>query len=302
MYDFIYPEYVTNLGVRVEKGRPIVGNSYFIQPNILLTAEFLRTYVNLTSANLDERIQVGTQPGGERYFNDRGDFIPHRIGEAFTFAGVDFPAQLDVACSSLLSGVSLDKSIPEGKDRLKTILRHWNRSKLTGIPAPTASEPYDSIGSAMRMIDDFEWFEDCIEMATIQCKYFSDSINMSQIPATGGSEALIGAHITGRHKKYEPADGWYPDHWSNLCSQFRTTRADTTYEQFFNAGYALTTATISWESNGHPIGGRQVAHRGGPYWDNRLFQYVLDHDIEVMRRVQTMVRSLFFDSKGKAVD
>jgi hypothetical protein len=295
-YDFVYPDYVKNFGISVEKGVPKVLDTFFLQPNILLLTEFLSQFTRMRTADLDETWQTGEL----RFFDDSGSFIPNRIGQAFQFAGIDYPAVLTVPTATTLSGVDLDKPLPETQDRLKEILSYWKKAKVADIPQAGATDPYDGIASASRMIDDFDWFEDCVEMATIQCEFFSDSINMSQIPATGGSEALIGAHITGKKKVYKAAKSWYPRNWTSLKSQFRTTRADTTYEQIFNAAYALTNATISWESNGHPIGGRQVGHRTGPYWRNREFQFVQTEDVEVQRRTLTMIRSLFFEAHGKA--
>jgi len=296
MYDMIYPDYVKNFGISVEKGIPNVSDSFFIQPNILLLSDFLRNFSRMTTASLDSNL-----PGGKpRYFDEQGSFIPHRTGSAFRFAGIDYPATLTVATATTLSGIDLDKPLPETKDRLKQILSYWRKSKVVDIPQAATTDHYDGIAAAMRMTDDFEWFEDCVEMATIQCKFFTDSINMSQIPATGGSEILISAHITGLSKDYIAADEWYPNNWRNLKAQFRTTRADITYEHIFEAAYALTTATISWEVNGHPIGGRQIGHRDGPYWKNRLFQFEESNDIEVMRRTLSMIRSLFFNAHGQA--
>lgn len=296
MYDFIFPEYAQNFGLSVQNGTPVITDSFFLQPNILLVSELLRVYCTMTAAQLEE---VDAQ-GNLIHFDDMGNFIPHRIGGAFNFAGIDYPAALTVATSTTLSGVDLDKPLPESLDRLKQIHRYWQRSRTTGLNPPAQTNLYQGIGQAMRMDDGFEWFEDCIEMATIQCKFFSDSINMSQIPATGGSEALIGVHITGTHEQYNAATAWLPRNWRNLKSQFRTTRADTTSEQFMNAAYALTNGTISWTSNNHPIGGRQAGQRVGPYWNNRQFQFEQANNVEVVRRVETMLRSLFFDAHGQA--
>jgi len=211
-YDFIYPDYVKNFGISVEKGVPTVSDTFFLQPNILLLSEFLQQFTRMSAADLDAVWQTGET----QFFDDSGSFIPNRIGTAFQFAGIDYPAVLTVPTATTLSGVDLDKPLPETKDRLKQILSYWKRAKVADIPQADTTDPYNGIGSASRMIDDFEWFEDCVEMATTQCKFFSDSINMSQIPATGGSEVLIGAHITGKEKDYKAAKSWYPEHWRNL--------------------------------------------------------------------------------------
>lgn len=296
MYDFIYPDYPINQGLEVEKGAPKINDVFYLLPNIMLLCEFMKLFTTLTIARLDENVNGA----GARFFDDLGNFIPNRTGVDFTFAGITFPATLTPAASSILATLGLDKPLPESKDRLKEILGYWKRSKAADIPGTGVTEDFSNIGTSMRMIDDFEWFEDCVEMATTQCKFFRNSINMSQIPSTGGSEVLICAHITGKHPTYRASPTWFPRNWRNLKSQFRTTRADTTYEQIFNAAYALTTATISWTGNNHPVGGRQLEHRKGPYWKNKEFQFAQPNDIEVQRRTLTMIRSLFFVAHGDA--
>jgi len=297
MYDFIYPDYNANFGLAVGGGLPSIADSFFIQPNVLMISSFLLKFTQLNIANLGETIPDPANPNqnlGLRYFDVDGNFIPNRTVEAFTFAGIDFPAGLNVPTAQVIANLDMDKPLPESKHRLESILPYWKRSKCSDIPIPGNTNNYDDIGQAMRMMSDFEWFEDCIDMANIQCKFFEDSMNMSQIPSTGGSEVLISAHITGSKPKFKSPKTWFPNNWKNLKAQFRTTRSDVTYEQIFNAGYALSTATISWLNHEHPIGGRQIGHRTGPYWDNRLFQFEQTTDVEVMRRLRTMIRSQFF--------
>lgn len=295
-YDFIYPDYDTRGGLSVTKGVPAVDTPFFLQPNVLFLAELLRQFCTLRLADL-----LGTlEDGSYRYFNDNMSLIPHRLGHQFRFAGIEYGAQPTVATASTLSNPALDGDLPETKDRSIEIHPYWRRSKCIDIPAADTTTSYSTIGEAMRMTEDFEWFEECIHMATIECKFFSDSTNMSQIPSTGGSEALVSAHITGADENYRAPNDWYPRHWRRLKSTFQTTRADTGPDQFLNAGYALSTGTISWTANGHPIGGRQVGHRVGPYWNNREFEYRLETPVEVARRVATMVRSQFYDSRGEA--
>lgn len=294
-YDYIYPTFAINGGLSVEKGVPTVSDSYFIQPNVLIQADFLRQFCNLTRAQLEN--QTGQQ---DDYFSNNLSLVPHRIGTGFTFAGINFPAQLTVATSSALSNVGMDSQLPETKGRCLDIHPYWQRSKAVDIPATQTTNEFNRIGESMRMVDDFEWFESCVYMAAIQCKFFTHSTNMSQIPSTGGSEVLVSAHITGVHPDYEAAIDWYPRHWRSLKATFQTTRADTGPDQFLNAELALSTGTISWLSNGHPIGGRQIGHRTGPYWDNREFEYQLETPIEVGRRVTTAIQSQFYDREGKA--
>jgi hypothetical protein len=294
-YDYIYPTFEINGGLSVEKGVPITHNSFLIQPNVLIEADFLRQFCNLTRAQLTSRTG-----NNDDYFSDNLSLVPHRIGTDFNFAGINFPAQLTVATSFAMSNVAMDSQLPEVKSRCIEIHPYWQRSKAVDIPTAQTTNSYEKIGEAMRMVDDFEWFESCVYMATIQCKFFSHSTNMSQIPSTGGSEVLVSAHITGIHPEYEAAENWYPRHWRSLKATFQTTRADTGPDQFLNAELALSTGTISWTVNGHPIGGRQIGHRTGPYWENREFEYQLETPAEVGRRVTTSIQSQFYDREGKA--
>lgn len=294
-YDYIYPDFRTNGGLTVERGAPNVDYVYYIQPNVLILADFLRQFCNLTRGQLTHRTNAE-----DDYFDDQGSLVPHRIGATFTFAGIDYPAQLTAMASSTLSNVAMDYFLPENKQRCLDIHSYWQRSKAVDIPGAVDTSRYDNIGEALRMIDDFEWFESCVYMATIQCKFFTLSTNLSQIPSTGGSEVLVSAHITGIHEDYDAAENWYPRHWRRMKASFQTTRADTTPDQFLNAEFALSTGSISWVGNNHPIGGRQIGHRTGPYWDNHEFEYHLDTATEVGRRVTTVIQSQFYDREGKA--
>lgn len=294
-YDYIYPTFETNGGLSVEKGKPITHNSYIIQPNALILASFLRQFCNLTRAQLEN-----ATGGHDDYFTDNLSLVPHRVGTDFTFAGIDYPVQLTVGTSFTLSNVAMDTQLPESKDRCLDIHSYWQRSKAFDIPAAATTNDYNKIGEALRMTDDFEWFESCVYMATIQCKFFAHSTNMSQIPSTGGSEVLVSAHITGANPEYKASIDWYPRNWRSLKSTFQTTRADTKPDQFLNAELTLSTGTISWTVNGHPIGGRQIGHRNGPYWNNREFEYQLETSTEVGRRTTTAIQSQFYDREGKA--
>lgn len=294
-YDFIYPDYVTNQGLIVEKGKPKVDPIYLIQPNITILAEFLAQYTTLSTAQLRNNIN-----GVYDYFDGTTALVPHTTGVDFTFAGINYSAQLTADMSMTMANVAMDNALPEPRTKCYEIHHYWKRSRVSGMPQVGDTYNHSTIGQALRMDEDFEWFEDCIHMATIQCKFMSDSTNMSQIPATGGSEVLISAAIEGGSKEYEGPTEWYPENWHDLKAQFYTTRADTEPDQFANAEYALTTGTINWTTNNQPIGGRQAGHRGGPYWNNREFEYQSDFKIEVARRVQTMVTSLFYNAKGEA--
>jgi hypothetical protein len=295
-YDYIYPDYQTDAGLNVENGQPIVDMKYyFLQPSVLMLAGFLRQFCTLTGNEL-----VGVTNGADDYFDNHGSLVPHRLRTQFRFVGIDYPAQLTVNHSSTLSNPALDYFLPETKARCIDIHPYWRRSKAMDIPAENENCGYSTIGEALRMIDDFEWFEACVYMATIQCKFFAHSTNMSQIPSVGGSEALVTAHITGNKEKYKGRTDWFPRHWRNLKSRFQTTRADTKPDEFLNAEFALSNATLSWQVNDHPIGGRQNGQRLGPYWDNREFEFATETDIEVARRITTVIQSQFYDREGNA--
>jgi hypothetical protein len=294
-YDFIFPDYQTNQGMKVKKGVIGITPEFWIQPNVTLLVEFMSQFAGLTARQL-----INNTDGHPDYFDTTGALVPHRIGEDFRFAGVEYTAQLTAAMSTSLSNVAMDKALSETRKRCEEILPYWRRSKMTGVPRVPNTYDHETIGEALRMDQDFEWFEECIHMATIQCKFMKESTNMSQIPATGGSEVLVSANMTGKYAEYKAPTEWYPENWTNMLATFYTTRADTGPDQFANAIYALSTGTISWTANGHPVGGRQAGHRDGPYWDNRQFEYKSDAPTEVARRLQTMITSLFYDAKGEA--
>jgi len=294
-YDFIYPDYQTNQGMKVKSGVVEVTSEFFIQPNVTILTELLLKFTELTRKEL-----INETDDNLDYFDDTGAFVPHRIGADFNFAGIEYRAHLSISMSMSLSNIAMDKALPETKERCLDIHPYWKRSKITSVPKVGNTYDHDTIGRALRMDEDYEWFEECIHMATIQCKFMKESTNMSQIPATGGSEVLVSAAMSGEYIKYKDAKDWYPQNWINMKAKFYTTRADTEADQFANASYALSTGTISWIHNQHPIGGRQAGHRDGPYWDNRQFEYQSDTPIEVARRLQTMITSLFYDAKGEA--
>lgn len=294
-YDFIYPDYITNQGLKVEKGKVEVDPIFLIQPNTTILAEFLAQFNELTNTQL-RNVTNGTYD----YFDGTASLVPHTIGEEFTFAGIDYSAHLTANMSMSMANVAMDNALPEPRSKCYEIHHYWRRSRISGMTSVGDTYNHSTIGQALRMEEDFEWFEDCIHMATIQCKFMSDSTNMSQIPATGGSEVLVSASIEGGEPDYKGPTGWYPENWHDLKAQFYTTRADTEPDQFANAEFALTTGTINWQINNQPIGGRQAGHRGGPYWDNREFEYKSDFKIEVARRMQTMITSQFYNAKGEA--
>jgi len=294
-YDFIYPDYIVNQGLSVEKGRPTVNPIYLIQPNVTILAEFIALFTDLSYAELRNITN-----GSSDYFDNTGSFVPHNTANDFTFAGINYQTQLNADMSMSMANVAMDNALPESKTKCTEIHHYWRRSRISGMTTVGDTYNHQTIGQALRMEEDFEWFEDCIHMATIQCKFMSDSTNMSQIPATGGSEVLISAAIRGSRDKYNGPIDWYPENWHDIKAQFHTTRADTEPDQFANAQFALTTGTINWLVNNQPIGGRQAGHRAGPYWENREFEYKSDYEIETARRMQTMITSLFYDAKGVA--
>jgi hypothetical protein len=298
-YDFIYPDYKVNQGLKVTKAVPAITSEYFIQPNTTMLAEHLAEFATLTSNQLQSRTT-----GQNNYFDDTGAFVPHRTGVDFNFAGIEYHAQLSAQMAASLTNIAMDRAPPETKVKCTEIHQYWRRSKMIGMQRVGNTYDHQTIGEALRMSEDLEWFEECVYMATIQCKFMNESTNMSQIPSTGGSEVLVSAEMTASHMNKDghndPPTTWYPEYWRNVKAKFTTTRADTTPDQFANAAYALSTGTIHLDTGIDPVGGRQAGHRNGPYWTNKQFEYQSDFEIEVARRIQTMITSLFYDARGDA--
>lgn len=296
-YDFIYPEFDPTGGLTLNKGIPITDPRYFLQPNVALLSSLMKLFCSKSS----QALFTPDEDDEYDHFSDNGSLIPKTFDdEPFTFCGVDFPKSLNTACSSVLCNIAMDTELPETIEKLKSTHQYWRKSRCVDIPDVDKDCTFDTLGETLRMKDDFEWFEDCVSMATIQCKFFTESANLSQIPSVGGTEALITAHIMTKDRNLKAAKQWYPQNLKSIEATFQTTRADATPGQFYNSMYALSNATISWTTQGQPIGGYQAGHRTGPYWRNKEFTFQSNEAVPVGTRISTMIQSHFYDYKGEA--
>lgn len=267
-----------------------------ILPNVPLVASILRSFCTSTTLAPSK-------------FDSSGQFVPFTIATGGDIAGVRFTAHTDgtanIVTTQLLNNPAIAHPLPEGKERLKEIHGFWKRSKAKNIPALPAQTVYDPTGPSdiTLLIDDFDWFQPCVDMATIQCKFFSDSTNLSAIPTVGGMSSLVVSNLyfTGKTTLPTYTDEWYPDNFSSTKAQFVSTAADLQLDHKYEAAYALTNSTLQWvDVNGDQIGSKASNARGGPYWDNEKYTYQLDHERPVVTGIYTMIQTQFYDAHGKA--
>lgn len=267
-----------------------------ILPNVPLVASILRVFCttpDLTDANFDAN----------------GQFVPFTITNGGDLAGVRFPAHTpgapNATTTKLLNNPAIAHPLPEGKRRLKEIHGFWKRSKAKNVPSLPANNPYDPTGPSdiTLLIDDFDWFQPCVDMATIQVKFFSDSTNLSSIPVVGSMSSLVISELSFTDKAELPAstDEWYPDNFSSAQAKFTSTSADLHLDQKYAAAYALTNSILEWkDTDKHPIGSLASNGRSGPYWENKKYTYRLDHPRSIMTGIFTMIQTQFYDAHGKA--
>jgi hypothetical protein len=267
-----------------------------ILPNVPLVASILRTFCTATA--------LGTE-----HFDQSGQFVPFTLSTGGNLAGVVFPPHtngtVNRMVSKLLNNPTIAHPLPEGKERLKEIHGFWKRSKARHIPDLPANTVYDPTGPSdiTLLIDDFDWFQPCVDMATIQIKFFSDSTNISAIPTIGGMSSLVLSYLSFKDKETIPnsIDEWYPDNFSSTKARFDSTAADLQLDHKYEAAYALTNSVLEWkDTNGQPIGSKASSARDGPYWDNEKYTYKLDHPRQIMTGIHSMIQTQFYNAHGNA--
>jgi hypothetical protein len=271
-------------------------STHFLFPSVPMVASLLRTFC--TSSAL-----------GKHQFDDSDQFVPFKIEEGGDFAGVSFPSHKykdeNPITASLLCNPALSHPLPESKERLKEIHGFWKRSKAKNIPYIPMNLAYDPTGPADQtlMSDDFDWFQPCVDMANVQVKFFSDSINLSGIPTVGGMSSTVMSTLYFSNNKDKPTviEEWYPDVFSSTKARFKATASDLPLDHKYAAAYALTNSVYEWKSElSSRIGTIKSEHRKGPYFENTKVTYQLEHEVPVMTGIYTMLQTQFYDAHGKA--
>jgi hypothetical protein len=245
------------------------------------------------------------------HFTANGEYVPVP-DTGGDFAGITFPAKTNGQWSNSIAQVvnnpAMMRPLPESEFRLREIHSHWKRSGVRHFPniVTTASFTPEGPSGHTQLVDNFNWFETCIDMAAIQARFFSDSTNLSAIPTLGGRSTLVVANLSvfdpdnGRTEKARPttATGWYPDAFSLLKSGFDAYTPTLHLDDKYNAIYALTNGTLNWVTPaGSKIGSKDAGHRSGPYWDNQKKTFEQSHPKEVSTGLYNMVQTLFYSAR-----
>jgi len=300
-YDYVYPfnpkkgTYNTTVDQTSKKQTIAVDILHHLLPSLPMLGSFMKIFCT----------KEGT---ADKYFNDMGEYIPVPK-EGGIFAGIEFPTQPNEgytgAFAQFLYNPAMMMAPPETKSRLREIQSAWRRSSLRHFPDIDRNLDFSQSGpqDLTMLKDEFDWFEPCIDMASVQVKFFSDSTNLSNIPAVGGRSSLVIADLAIKTPKGvmdRPTDksDWYPNVNESIVSTFKATTAELELDDKYNAMYSLTNATFSWkDSAGHKAGSKEAQHRVGPYWDNEKVTYELEHPIKVMTGLNTMIQTQFYESK-----
>jgi len=187
-------------------------------------------------------------------------------------------------------------------DTLTAATGKWSSSKFAQInftarrPAGAAGKdltanvtngttPIANLAQFMCMIEEenMEWFDFCIEHATVQSKFSKKVFNLSNVPTTGGNEVLILATYkrkvdAQRHAVNPYADvrldidennfNWHANLFEKMTASFTTDRANYDREEELQALTFATNATIPvLTATGHRVGAT-TTQRKGEYFTN----------------------------------
>jgi len=313
-YSFVYPDvpteslYSTTAGAT---GTATIKGNYHLLPNVPALLAMMKTFTQTKT------IVFHKTSGNFDHFDDNEQFVPFRTTSAQRLAGIPFPAaSLEATPTNdtilALANPFLSRPFPESIDRLKEIHSFWKRSELSEAPIfneATAFSPRNPADyTQMVKEQDLDWFQPCIDMATIQTRFFSDSVNLSQIPTVAGEAALVECQLEVSNFPDLPSttttppgrNHFYPNYFNTLKSTFRSTTAELELDQQYAAAYAITNTILTWQTPSGPIGSIANNDRSGQYWTNTKYNYEQDHPQFVTSGIRTMIQTMFYDAKGKA--
>jgi hypothetical protein len=274
----------------------VVDPLHHVLPSVPLIGSLLRKFA--TSTDLTD------------CFSPLGEFVP--VPDAGgQFAGIDFPPKTgehwNNEYAQVISNPALMRPLPESEFKLREIHQHWRRSAVRHFPNITTTTPFtpEGPGSHTQLIDDFNWFQVCIDMATIHARFFADSTNLSQIPVLGGRSTLVVAELRvinpsddKETKRPSKVEGWYPDLFSSLKASFYSLTPVLNQDDEYNAIYSLTNGTVNWKTpTDTSIGSKDAGHRSGPYWDNGKRTFELEHPRAVSTGLYNLVQTLFYSAR-----
>lgn len=296
-YTSVYPSipqrglYSTVIGDTEARQQQLTVNSEsLLLPNIPVLASILREFCT------SQALVNGN-------FTADGSYVPFTLATGGDLAGINFPPHIQGAPNAhfarLLNNPALTHPIIEDRLRLNQIHAFWKRSTLKKIPNIPTNVAYDpsTPGEFTMLTDDFSWFEQCVQMATVNACFFTDATNLSQIPVTGDVSPLFTSRVNFGNQVTTPTviNEWYPDLFQDVNASFKSTVADAEVPNFWQAAYTMTNSTYEWQdANGNEIGTNQSQHRGGPYWLNDKITYELAHPTLVMSGIIPMIQGTFY--------
>jgi len=305
-FDYVYPTipvkgtYSSDPAKGGPKSNVTIHSTHFIIPSIPLIGDMLYQFCRKKKISDDN-------------FDEQGNYVPFRLSSGGTIGGVRFPAlqngnSLDRSLSQLLLNPILSQPLPESKNRLKEIHLFYSRSRATGFPTPDPDDGFNPTNPSDFTLlgEELDWFQICVDMATTQAKFFTNSTNLSTIPTVGGQSSVVQVNLDfGKKFNQIPTtlDNWFPDIYRNVKASFRSTTATLELDHTYEAAFALTNGKIPWkDKDGNQIGSRASGLRDGPYWDNRKFNFMLNYPTPVMTGLYSMMQSHFYEAHGNAKD
>jgi len=304
-YDYVHPTLPskgtysvlqTGTGSATQR-RLSVNSTHYVLPSVALVGSFLKKFC--TAQQLDDTC-----------FNDMDEFVPVPTTGG-DFAGITFPPQTNGQWqhefAQVLHNPAMMRALPESKSRLKEIHSQWRRSGTRHFPAISMDQSFDPEGPQGHtfLVESFDWFERCIDMATVQTKFFTDSTNLSNVAILGGRSSLVIANISVRDptndsEKTTPTtvEGWFPDAYSSLKATFDAYTPELELDEKYNAMFSLTNGVLNWTDNAqHKVGSKDSGNRVGPYWDNGKKTYELSDPRSVGHGLYSMTQTLFYVAK-----
>nr|UUW20933.1 MAG: coat protein [Xiaogan partiti-like virus 1] len=297
-FDFVYPSvkpggvYSSTYDKTSKKYAVIVDSTNYINPSVLLIADVFKRFC------LKHSIE-------EEDLDERGNYIPFQFSTGGTLGGVVFPPNVSAAdydhdLVHLLFNPALMHPLPEGLDRLREVHPFYRRSKGRNIPIPAPENGVNctSPSDFTLLGENLDWFQQCVDMALAQSRFFTDSRNLSSIPANGSQSTLVQCHLSFDKYKELPTkiSEWYPQHCDSAKSLFRSTTAKLDIAQQFQAMSCLTVTSIDWKSSAGHIGSLKSGERTGPYWENSKYNFELAHSVAVLKNLSTTIASQFYDA------
>jgi len=269
---------------------------HHVLPSVPLVGSLLRLFCNTN--NLDD------------HFNDAQEFVPVP-DTGGDFAGIRFPAKTagnwTNEYAQVLFNPAMMRPLPESEFRLREVHPHWRRAGARFFPDIPTTTPFVPEGPSghTQLIDNFNWFEMCADMASIQSRFFSDSTNLSHIPVIGGRSTLVLADIkiidpqtTLPMLRPTTAPGWYPDVFTLVKAGFKSLTPVLHQDDIYNAVFSLTNGTLNWVTPGNAqIGSQDAGHRSGPYWNNTKVTFQQEHARAVSTGLFNLVQTLFYSAR-----